>query len=210
MRAALLLAVIATVSSALLGRALPWPHRTASPKLPHAPRFASQMMAAVDEANDKSVPNIVQAGAIRTSSDAVLLVAPPGTGKTRVIRARIAYLHGNRVPLSSILVVTYTEHAAQQLRVRVQARAGDEAGNLWSGTFHSICERMLRAHAALLPHFLLRHPLAQAARAALEAPRALVYPGGALVCAASSTGALTVSRLEALAVLRCSECAPVQ
>ena len=61
-----------------------------------------------------TAPNMLQAEAIRSESDAVLLLAPPGTGKTRVLRARIAYLRTKGVPPSAILVVTFTQHAAQQ------------------------------------------------------------------------------------------------
>ena len=90
-------------------------------------------------------PNKLQAEAIRSTSNSVLLLASPGTGKTRVLRARMAHLLLSRgVPSSSILAVTFTQHAAQQLRLRVGALAGDTMDGVWLGTFHSICGRMVR------------------------------------------------------------------
>ena len=106
----------------------------------------------------RAQPNVLQTEAIRSSSNAVLLIASPGTGKTRVIRARVAYLLGRGVAVSSILVVTFTQHAAQHLRVRVGAQSGTSMEGIHLGTFHSICSRMLRRHAPLLglsPRFVV-------------------------------------------------------
>ena len=122
--------------------------RSARPVALRAPRIA--MDGEVDPEFQKTLPNMMQAGAIRSASDAVLLLAPPGTGKTRVLRSRLAYLHGKGVPPSAILAVTFTQHAAQQLKQRVDAMTGSQMEGMWIGTFHSICARMLRAHAALL------------------------------------------------------------
>ena len=113
----------------------------------------------VQEAQEqRTLPSHQQAEAIRSDSDAVLLLAPPGTGKTRVLRARLAYLINKGVPRSSILVVTFTNHAAQQLKLRVGALADGGLDGVWLGTFHSICARMLREHAHLLnlsPNFVV-------------------------------------------------------
>ena len=98
---------------------------------------------------NRVVPNLLQAEAIRSSSNAVLMIASPGTGKTRVIRARLAYLMGKGVPASSILVVTFTQHAAEMLKTRVQV-LGTSLEGVHLGTFHSVCAKMLREHAALL------------------------------------------------------------
>ena len=96
--------------------------------------------------------NPLQAKAICSSSDAVLLLSSPGTGKTRVLRARMAYLLLSQgVEQGQILGVTFTQHAAQQLKARVGALAGTKLDEVWLGTFHSICARMLHEHASKLP-----------------------------------------------------------
>ena len=105
----------------------------------------------------RAVPNSVQAEAIRSRDRAVLVLASAGTGKTRVLRTRMAWLLLKQsVPSSSILAVTFSQHAAQQLQARVTAVAGPAAEGAWLGTFHSICWRMLREHhhhLALPPDF---------------------------------------------------------
>ena len=110
------------------------------------------MDAEVDESfRESTVPNGLQFRAIHSDSDAVLLLAPPGTGKTRVLRARLAYLLNRGEARRSILVVTFTNHAAQQLKLNVAPKlANGGIDDVWTGTFHSVCARMLREHAALL------------------------------------------------------------
>ena len=116
-------------------------------------------------------PNSLQAEAIRSSSGAVLLLASPGTGKTRVLCAHMAYLLLNKgVEQGQILGLTFTQHAAEQLRVRVSSLASSALENVWIGTFHSICARMLREHSskvsipAIPPNF---HIAGQGAQLAL-------------------------------------------
>ena len=143
--------VFATLAFALLPHLIP-------PRTPTVARLSRltaplRMDAELDPALGKPeliAPNELQNEAIRSSSDAVLLLAPPGTGKTRVLRARLAYLLNKGEDSSSILVVTFTNHAAQQLKLRVGALAQKGIENVWTGTFHSVCARMLREHAALL------------------------------------------------------------
>lgn len=91
------------------------------------------------------MPNPVQAEAIRTPEKAVLVLASAGTGKTRVLRTRMAWLLlRQKVPSRNILAVTFSQHAALQLQARVAAVAGNAADGAWLGTFHSVCWRMLR------------------------------------------------------------------
>ena len=104
----------------------------------------------MDSEIDHTVPNKQQSQAIRSDSDAVLLLAPPGTGKTRCLRARLAYLLNKGEDPTRILVVTFTNHAAQQLKLSVGALANSGMDGVWTGTFHSVCVRMLRENAALL------------------------------------------------------------
>ncbi|EOD30483.1 hypothetical protein EMIHUDRAFT_232826 [Emiliania huxleyi CCMP1516] len=114
----------------------------------------------------RAVPNSVQAEAIRSRDRAVLVLASAGTGKTRVLRTRMAWLLLKQsVPSSSILAVTFSQHAAQQLQARVTAVAGPAAEGAWLGTFHSICWRMLREHhhhLALPPDFRAHAELVEA------------------------------------------------
>eukprot|EP00908_Phaeocystis_cordata_P026519 Transcript_90.p2 GENE.Transcript_90~~Transcript_90.p2 ORF type:complete len:241 (-),score=88.07 Transcript_90:609-1283(-) len=96
-------------------------------------------------AQEKSMaPNVLQAEAIRSQKSAVLVLASPGTGKTRVLRARMAYLLISKgVPSNRILTVAFSQHAVSQLRSRVGAFTNSTQG-MWMGTFHSICARMVR------------------------------------------------------------------
>ena len=88
-------------------------------------------------------PNVLQAEAIRSQKSAVLVLASPGTGKTRVLRARMAYLLISKgVPSNRILTVAFSQHAVSQLRSRVGAFTNSTQG-MWMGTFHSICARMV-------------------------------------------------------------------
>ena len=81
-----------------------------------------------------------------------LVVACPGSGKTRGLTYRIAYLISVlNVPAWNILSVTFTNKAAGQMSDRVSQLIGDHADGIWLGTFHSICGRILRREADLLP-----------------------------------------------------------
>ena len=78
-----------------------------------------------------------------------LVLAGAGSGKTRVLTHRIAYLVGHLgEPPGSVLAVTFTNKAAREMRERVEGLLGMGVGAMWLGTFHSIGHRILRAHAA--------------------------------------------------------------
>ncbi len=78
----------------------------------------------------------------------LLILAGPGSGKTRVITHRIARMLADGVPGNQILALTFTNKAAEEMRLRVQRLA--PGSNVWIGTFHRFCARMLRKYASLV------------------------------------------------------------
>src|SRR3954451_12592642 len=87
-----------------------------------------------------------------------LILAGPGSGKTRVITYRVAYLIATGVPAESILLVTFTRRAAREMVGRLEALIGPSAAKIWAGTFHHIGNRLLRRAAPVLgygPNFTI-------------------------------------------------------
>lgn len=78
-----------------------------------------------------------------------MLIAGAGSGKTRVLTLRIAHLIKNQgIDPFNIMSLTFTNKAAKEMRDRIEVIAGDEARNVWMGTFHSVFARMLRGEAS--------------------------------------------------------------
>ncbi|MEK7277223.1 MAG: UvrD-helicase domain-containing protein, partial [Chloroflexota bacterium] len=91
--------------------------------------------------------NPQQTQAVTASPGPTLILAGPGSGKTRVLTQRIAYLVQQGTPPFRIMAVTFTNKAAREMRERVEKLLGGELGGLTIGTFHSICARFLRREA---------------------------------------------------------------
>lgn len=89
--------------------------------------------------------NEEQLTAVKTTTGPLLILAGAGSGKTRVLTSRIAYMIQNGTRARDILAVTFTNKAAKEMRARLSAILGEEVVKyMWVGTFHSICGRMLR------------------------------------------------------------------
>src|SRR3974377_69202 len=79
-----------------------------------------------------------------------LVIAGAGSGKTRTLTYRVAYLLEQGIPPDRILLLTFTNKAANEMMRRVVDLVGQELAELWGGPFHSIGNRILRRHAASL------------------------------------------------------------
>lgn len=91
--------------------------------------------------------NDIQRQAVCAPEGNVLVLAGAGSGKTRVLVHRIAWLlQAESVSLYGIMAVTFTNKAAGEMRARVENLLGIPAGGMWIGTFHGIAHRLLRAH----------------------------------------------------------------
>ncbi len=103
--------------------------------------------------------NPEQRAAVEHPGGALLVIAGAGSGKTRVLTARVARLLANGVPPRAVLAFTFTNRAAREMRARIDAAIGAPASpdgaarELWVGTFHATCVRLLRreAEAAGIP-----------------------------------------------------------
>jgi len=91
--------------------------------------------------------NPEQLAAVTLPDEHALILAGAGSGKTRVLTTRIAWLiKGGRVTPAGVLAVTFTNKAAREMLTRVTAMLPVNPRGMWMGTFHGLCNRMLRAH----------------------------------------------------------------
>lgn len=94
----------------------------------------------LDRLNEK------QCEAVKTTEGQVLVLAGAGSGKTTVLVNRLAYiLAEKKVSPYSILAITFTNKAANEMKQRIKAKVGEIADNMWISTFHSMCVRILRS-----------------------------------------------------------------
>jgi DNA helicase-2/ATP-dependent DNA helicase PcrA len=133
-----------------------------------------RLLAALDEE---------QRDAVTRPCQPLLVLASAGTGKTRVLTHRAAFLiMAGLVRPQEVVAITFTKRAAGEMRGRLRILCGDAAGEITIGTFHSVCSRILRAHASMIGRsrdFSICHR--DGARRAIEAhidtsERAMVSP----------------------------------
>jgi DNA helicase-2/ATP-dependent DNA helicase PcrA len=88
--------------------------------------------------------NPQQREAIKTVEGPLMVIAGPGSGKTRVLVYRIAHLVNIGVPPYNIIALTFTNKAAKEMKERIRELVGERSSSLWMGTFHHLCARLLR------------------------------------------------------------------
>ena len=95
--------------------------------------------------------NDAQKEAVESVNGPLLVLAGAGTGKTRVLTSRLSYILQNKIAHpSEICTVTFTNKAANEMRMRVEKMIGNSIAGWWLGTFHSLAARILRANAELV------------------------------------------------------------
>jgi DNA helicase-2/ATP-dependent DNA helicase PcrA len=94
--------------------------------------------------------NPAQREAVESVEGPVLVIAGAGSGKTRTLTTRLAYLVSQGIPAERILLLTFTRKAAREMITRAEALVGNSCGKVQGGTFHSLCHYMLRQYGYLL------------------------------------------------------------
>ena len=94
--------------------------------------------------------NPAQRAAVEAYNEPSLIIAGAGSGKTRVLTTRIAYMLAQGVPAHSILALTFTNKAAREMRERIERMVGANSRYICMGTFHSVFSRILRENAEVL------------------------------------------------------------
>src|SRR5512147_917310 len=105
--------------------------------------FHSPVSLRIDYAREL---NEQQHAAVTAVPGPALVIAGAGSGKTRTLTYRVAFLLEQGVPPDRILLLTFTNKAAKEMMRRVAELIGGDVSALWGGTFHSIAHRLLRRH----------------------------------------------------------------
>ncbi|MBI5223563.1 ATP-dependent helicase [Candidatus Micrarchaeota archaeon] len=102
--------------------------------------------------------NEEQMEVVKKANGAALVIAGPGSGKTRTLIHRVVNLIETGVPPNQILLLTFTNKAAREMKERLMRIIGDKSGLVWAGTFHSFANKILRAYGnkiGLLRNFII-------------------------------------------------------
>src|SRR6186997_322322 len=108
--------------------------------LHRAPGVATPQIDYAAELNEQ------QHAAVTAAPGAALVIAGAGSGKTRTLTYRVAYLIENGIAPHNILLLTFTNKAAREMLDRVAALIPNDLAGLWGGTFHSVGNLILRRH----------------------------------------------------------------
>ena len=150
-------------------------------------RSAGPVRAEIDY---RGALNDEQYAAVTAKPGPILVIAGAGSGKTRTLTYRVAYLIENGVEPENILLLTFTNKSAREMLERVGALLPQNISRIWGGTFHSVANRLLRRHANALGFssdftILDRDDAADLAVAALRAtggdPKDKTLPKGAVL-----------------------------
>src|SRR5512138_2335580 len=109
--------------------------------------FRAPIHLQIDDAGEL---NEQQLAAVTAPPGPSLVIAGAGSGKTRTLIYRVAFLLEQGIPPDRILLLTFTNKAAREMMRRVADLLGQELASLWGGTFHALGNRVLRQHAELL------------------------------------------------------------
>jgi len=122
----------------------------ASRPVPAAHRRGARRGWTMDETDDFSETlNPEQRAAVTAPDGPVLVLAAAGTGKTRTLTYRVAWLVRRGLDARRMLLLTFTNRAAREMLERAEKLVGAAVGGIWGGTFHHLCNRLLRRHAPL-------------------------------------------------------------
>ena len=113
-------------------------------------KFALKSRTAADKINFAADLNEEQLAVATASGGPMLVIAGAGSGKTRALTYRLAWLVHNGVEPSRIMLVTFTNRAAREMLSRVEVLVRQKTKDIWGGTFHHIANRLLRQHGKKL------------------------------------------------------------